>query len=198
MRETGSALTDQPLPPFPDEEKWTEEALAASQQMTAEEKAELLGMLQEPPWEPTPVADRLRDGQLLFDPNGGPELLETFMGLSDEEQEKFWGNVQEEIEYEKWVVGDRDDPPGPPKTNRKPPTMRPPSPSPALSLEETLSRLERVRRMGNQWKALCPAHEDRNNPSLIISENSYKPGEPRFFCYVGCTHQQVKDAVMQL
>jgi CHC2 zinc finger len=35
----------------------------------------------------------------------------------------------------------------------------------AMTLESILAKLSRVRREGNEWKALCPAHADKN-PSL--------------------------------
>jgi DNA primase len=42
-------------------------------------------------------------------------------------------------------------------------------------LEEILSRLENVKKSGSGYRALCPAHDDKN-PSLSITkkmENSY-------------------------
>lgn len=98
-------------------------------------------------------------------------------------------------EWERYLAGG--DEPSWWRKKRRPPLMQPASPSAALSLEETLNRLGRVRPKGDEWHALCPAHEDRHR-SLIISESDYKPGEPVFFCYAGCTHQAVKDALLRV
>src|SRR5215472_1050860 len=49
-------------------------------------------------------------------------------------------------------------------------------------LERILSRLRRVRRSGNGWTALCPAHND-NHPSLSITQNSSRI---LLHCFAGC------------
>ncbi len=54
----------------------------------------------------------------------------------------------------------------------------------ALSI---LKRFQAVRRSGNGWTALCPAHEDRN-PSLTIHENN---GRILLHCHAGCTQEAV-------
>lgn len=117
----------------------------------------------------------------------------TLIALEDE---KFWEGVADEAEWENYLAGG----PEPRHWNRgkRPaPTLRPPVYSAdVLTLEEALNRLGRVRVKGREWSARCPAHEDRS-PSLIVSESSFKPGEPVFFCYAGCTHQQVKDALLR-
>lgn len=176
------------LSPFPGEEEWTLGIL---------EKAGL----GEPKstWDTPPrdIRERLKDGQLLFDPAKGGEFAEIFSTLSEEEQEKFWANVAEENEWEHYLAGG----PEPKHWHRenKPVTMHPTNPvSPTrLSLEQALSRLERVRRTGRSWSARCPAHEDQS-PSLRVAESPDWPGYPMFFCYAGCTHQQVKDKLMDM
>jgi hypothetical protein len=71
-----------------------------------------------------------------------------------------------------------------------------PAPAPGrLTLEDTLDRLGRVRRVGpGRWTARCPAHEDRN-PSLLVSENEARPGEPVFHCFAGCDWRAVMEAL---
>ncbi len=117
----------------------------------------------------------------------------TLIALDDE---KFWEGVADEAEWENYLAGGPE--PKHWRRTNKPPTMRPSYPvsSTRLSLEEALGRLEKVRRTGRRWKALCPAHED-HSPSLIVAESPDWSGYPVFYCYVGCTHQQVKDALME-
>jgi len=151
-----------------------------------------------PPTEDERIADRFRAGHLLQDPNRGLELLGIFLMLSEAEQQKFWENVEAENEWEAYLTGG----PTPKHWHRaakKPPLMRPQDVSrgDVLSLEEALRRLGRVRVKDNEWRALCPAHDNHHRLSLVISESEFKPGEPVFYCYAGCTHQQVKDALME-
>ena len=51
-----------------------------------------------------------------------------------------------------------------------------------------LSRLEGVRRCGDGYLALCPAHDDRQ-PSLSIREG--KGGRVLVKCWAGCETQHV-------
>jgi hypothetical protein len=57
-------------------------------------------------------------------------------------------------------------------------------------LDAVIARLEGVRRNGSQWKALCPAHADKN-PSLSVSE---KNGKILLNCLAGCPTEKVLDA----
>ena len=58
--------------------------------------------------------------------------------------------------------------------------------------ERLLERLERVRRSGDGWTALCPAHDDRN-PSLSISEG--QDGQALVHCFAGCPTEEVVEVV---
>jgi hypothetical protein len=53
-----------------------------------------------------------------------------------------------------------------------------------------LSRFEQVRRVGDEWAAQCPAHEDRK-PSLSIRE---RDGKILLHCHAGCPVEAVCDA----
>lgn len=59
-------------------------------------------------------------------------------------------------------------------------------------LDNLLSRLDRVRKSGGEWTALCPAHDDRN-PSLGIKESD--DGVLLVKCRVGCAARDVMAAV---
>jgi hypothetical protein len=56
-----------------------------------------------------------------------------------------------------------------------------------MSPEALLARLQRVRRNGRGWQALCPAHADRN-PSLSICEVD---GKILLCCFAGCTAEAI-------
>lgn len=56
------------------------------------------------------------------------------------------------------------------------------------TLNEFLSRLKGVRRCGSGFKALCPAHNDRN-PSLHISQAA--DGKVLLHCFAGCTVEDI-------
>jgi putative DNA primase/helicase len=56
--------------------------------------------------------------------------------------------------------------------------------------ESILTRLQGVRREGHQWKALCPAHPDKN-PSLAIREEG---GKILLYCFAGCSLRSVLNA----
>ncbi|OAT82234.1 CHC2 zinc finger domain-containing protein [Desulfotomaculum copahuensis] len=60
-----------------------------------------------------------------------------------------------------------------------------------MQLSEFLSRLEGVKRSGNNYTALCPAHGDRQN-SLSVTE---KDGKILLKCFAGCS---VTDIVSKL
>lgn len=60
-------------------------------------------------------------------------------------------------------------------------------------LDEVLTRLEKVRQTGPAaWKALCPAHEDRN-PSLSVAEAPN--GMVLLHCWAGCPLDAVVQAI---
>ncbi len=60
-----------------------------------------------------------------------------------------------------------------------------------MNLQEVLIRLERVKKNGHGYMALCPAHDDRN-PSLSITE---KGGILLLHCHAGCTYEEVINAI---
>ena len=60
-----------------------------------------------------------------------------------------------------------------------------------MPLESILSRLRGVRREGKGWKALCPAHADKN-PSLSISEENNRV---LLHCFAGCPTESVSAAL---
>lgn len=59
-----------------------------------------------------------------------------------------------------------------------------------MTFEEILNRFEKVQRNGAGWKALCPAHADKN-PSLSITEGDEKT---LLKCFAGCTTEAVLQA----
>ena len=59
-------------------------------------------------------------------------------------------------------------------------------------VEKVLDRLEGVREVNASWKALCPAHDDRE-PSLSISEGD--DGRALLKCFAGCTNPEVVAAL---
>jgi hypothetical protein len=54
-------------------------------------------------------------------------------------------------------------------------------------LDGVLSRLQNVQRNGTGWKALCPAHADKN-PSLSIRE---RDGKMLLKCFAGCSFEAI-------
>jgi len=60
-----------------------------------------------------------------------------------------------------------------------------------MKIEGVLARLQRVRRNGSGWQALCPAHADKN-PSLSVCEEN---GTLLLHCFAGCTLQAVCVAI---
>jgi hypothetical protein len=57
----------------------------------------------------------------------------------------------------------------------------------STSLARVLARLKGVRRNGSGWKALCPAHSDKN-PSLSIREDNRKI---LLHCFAGCSGEAI-------
>jgi putative DNA primase/helicase len=60
-----------------------------------------------------------------------------------------------------------------------------------MTLDALRSRLHKFQRNGSGWKALCPAHVDKN-PSLSISE---RDGKILLFCHAGCSFDAVLAAL---
>ena len=62
-----------------------------------------------------------------------------------------------------------------------------------MSVENLISRLSKVRKMGpDRWMACCPAHQDKS-PSLSIRECS--DGRVLIHCWTGCSVESILDAV---
>ena len=59
-------------------------------------------------------------------------------------------------------------------------------------VEKVLDRLEGTRRFNGSWKALCPAHEDRE-PSLSVTEGD--DGRVLVKCFAGCDTENVVAAL---
>ena len=64
--------------------------------------------------------------------------------------------------------------------------------SPSDRLGFVLSLLEGVRKVGNGWVALCPAHDD-HNPSLSIGVGS--DGRILLHCFAGCSIEEICSAM---
>lgn len=131
-------------------------------------------------------------------------MRETSVGLTDRdlppfEGERLWTVDMAPNEWENYLNGG----PEPRHWHRepkRPPIMAPPVFSrDGLSLGEALNRLGRVRAAGpGRWRARCPREHNRRDAFLIVGEHTYKPGEPVFYCYAGCTHQAVKEALLRV
>jgi len=61
------------------------------------------------------------------------------------------------------------------------------------SFENALRRLRVVFRNGNKATAFCPAHDDRNNPSLSVGVG--EDGKVLLHCFVGCTFEDIISAM---
>jgi hypothetical protein len=61
------------------------------------------------------------------------------------------------------------------------------------SFENALSRLKVVFRNGNKATAFCPAHHDRNNPSLSVGVS--EDGKVLLHCFVGCKFEEIVAAI---
>jgi hypothetical protein len=55
-------------------------------------------------------------------------------------------------------------------------------------VEKVLDRLGGVRQSNGSWKALCPAHHDRE-PSLSVSEGA--DGRALLKCFAGCENTDI-------
>lgn len=62
----------------------------------------------------------------------------------------------------------------------------------ATPIEVILMRLNKVQRSGSGYKAICPAHDDRN-PSLSISEGD--DGRVLLYCFGGCDLEPIVAAM---
>ena len=60
-----------------------------------------------------------------------------------------------------------------------------------MTIEEVLSRLERVHRSGDGHSARCPAHDDQH-PSLSVTERNSKI---LIHCHTGCEPEAVFKAL---
>ncbi len=61
-----------------------------------------------------------------------------------------------------------------------------------MTTEEILSRLERVRKSGTGWSALCPGHPDKAPPASIGEGDD---GRVLLHCFVGCEVEQICEAL---
>ena len=61
-----------------------------------------------------------------------------------------------------------------------------------MQLEEFISRLDGPKKSGNDFIALCPAHEDRT-PSLSVATG--EGGRILIKCHAGCTTKDVVNAM---
>lgn len=61
-----------------------------------------------------------------------------------------------------------------------------------MKIEKILSKLEGVKKSGDQWIAQCPAHDD-HKPSLSLTESS--DGSILVHCFAGCTFDEVVKAI---
>ena len=60
-----------------------------------------------------------------------------------------------------------------------------------MDIHELLGKLDKVKKSGQGWVALCPAHDDEN-PSLHIKD---KNGNIYTDCYAGCDPEKVREAI---
>jgi len=60
-----------------------------------------------------------------------------------------------------------------------------------VDIDEILIKLDAVRRQGDGWIALCPAHND-HHPSLSIRERN---GKLLLHCFAGCSFEDVLSAL---
>lgn len=60
------------------------------------------------------------------------------------------------------------------------------------ALQNILSRLQKVKKVGNGWQACCPAHADRD-PSLRVDEG--RGGRVLLNCFAGCSPQEIVKAI---
>ena len=55
-------------------------------------------------------------------------------------------------------------------------------------INNVLAKLKKVKKNGQGWQALCPAHEDEN-PSLSIDEGD--DGRVLLYCHAGCSFDSI-------
>jgi hypothetical protein len=55
------------------------------------------------------------------------------------------------------------------------------------SIDLVLTRLQKVRKSGAEWQALCPAHNDKH-PSLSVTPGD---GKILLYCHAGCTLEAI-------
>jgi hypothetical protein len=60
-----------------------------------------------------------------------------------------------------------------------------------MKINEVIAKLKSVKGNGNQYTALCPAHDDKN-PSLAVSE---KDGKILLHCHAGCSKESIVAAM---
>src|SRR5215217_1191237 len=60
------------------------------------------------------------------------------------------------------------------------------------NFERVLDRLKVASRNGNKAKAFCPAHDDRNNPSLSVKAED---GKILLHCFLGCEAEDIVAAM---
>lgn len=61
------------------------------------------------------------------------------------------------------------------------------------AVRDVLGRLHGVQQTGRgQWKALCPAHDDRH-PSLSVAEGD--GGKALLHCFAGCAYPDIINAL---
>ena len=60
------------------------------------------------------------------------------------------------------------------------------------TVQRLLVRLDRVRKSGGGYQAICPSHDDKN-PSLSVRAG--KGGDALIFCHAGCQTEEVMESV---
>jgi hypothetical protein len=65
--------------------------------------------------------------------------------------------------------------------------------APSKPVESLLARLEGVRSQNGFYRALCPAHNDRNTPNLDIKEG--EDGRVLLLCRAGCSTEEIVETL---
>src|SRR4030042_2014764 len=65
------------------------------------------------------------------------------------------------------------------------------APGVKMQIGDILNKLEKVKRIGNEYKALCPAHEDRE-PSLTVKQ---KDNQILVHCFAGCPTESIVETL---
>jgi len=60
-----------------------------------------------------------------------------------------------------------------------------------MTLSDLLNRLDKVKQKGSEYKALCPAHDDKS-PSLAVTE---KDNKLLLKCWAGCSTEEITSAL---